>query len=178
MRIGLLLLAASLAICAAGCHSGSPASSSRGAQELQINPVGPAPGGAGNVSYTANPYAGSPVALQDGRMLFNWYNCSGCHGTHGGGGMGPSLRDPIWFFGNRDDQIFDSIAHGRSNGMPAWGTKLPPKQIWELVTYIKSLGTPQEPDAPQEPADETEANPQHYESSNPGTPIFIAGSTK
>ena len=72
-----------------------------------------------------NPYSNDPVALQDGWRLFNWYNCSGCHGGHAGGGMGPSLRDNVWLYGNRDDQIFSSIAQGRSNGMPSWGTRIP-----------------------------------------------------
>jgi cytochrome c oxidase cbb3-type subunit 3 len=77
--------------------------------------------------------------------------------------MGPSLRDPVWLYGNRDDQIFDTIAHGRSRGMPAWGTKIPEVQIWELVAYIKSMGTPQEPDPPVEPAHEQVPNPQQEE---------------
>ena len=75
--------------------------------------------------------------------------------------MGPSLRDAVWIYGNRDDQIFDSIAEGRSKGMPAWGTKIPEDQIWELVAYIKSMRTPQEPDPPVEPADEEVPNPEH-----------------
>ena len=67
--------------------------------------------------------------------------------------MGPSLRDETWIYGSRDDQIFDSIAQGRSKGMPAWGAKIPEDQIWQLVAYIKSMRTPQEPDPPVEPAD-------------------------
>ena len=73
--------------------------------------------------------------------------------------MGPSLRDPVWIYGSRDDQIFDSIAQGRANGMPAWGSKIPQTQIWELVGYIKSMRTPQEPDPPTEPADEMVPDP-------------------
>jgi cytochrome c oxidase cbb3-type subunit 3 len=116
--------------------------------------VGPIPGGMSQPQNRQNPYTGDPVALQDGQRLFNWYNCAGCHGGHAGGGMGPSLRDEVWIYGSRDDQIFDSIAQGRSNGMPAWGTKIPEDQIWQLVAYIKSMRTPNEPDPPIEPADE------------------------
>jgi hypothetical protein len=32
--------------------------------------------------------------------------------------------------------------------MPAWGTLVPPNQIWQLVTYIESLRTPDEPQPP------------------------------
>lgn len=63
--------------------------------------------------------------------------------------MGPSLRDPVWLYGDRDDQIFDSIAEGRGQGMPSWGSKIPEDQIWKLVAYIKSMRTAQEPEAPQ-----------------------------
>jgi cytochrome c oxidase cbb3-type subunit 3 len=73
--------------------------------------------------------------------------------------MGPSLRDETWIYGNQDSQIFDSIAQGRSNGMPAWGTKIPEDQIWQLVAYIKSMRTPEEPDPPVEPADEMVGGP-------------------
>jgi cytochrome c oxidase cbb3-type subunit 3 len=75
-------------------------------------------------------------------------NCYGCHGGRAGGGMGPSLRDQQWLYGDTPADIFDSISEGRGNGMPAWGTKLPPDVIWKLVTYIQSLRTANEPDAP------------------------------
>jgi cytochrome c oxidase cbb3-type subunit 3 len=93
-----------------------------------------------------NPYAGSPSAAVEGRKLFVWYNCSGCHGGRAGGGMGPSLRDSLWLYGQDDTHVFSTIAEGRAAGMPAWGAKLPTQQIWELVSYIRTLGTPDEPD--------------------------------
>ena len=96
-----------------------------------------------------NPYADNAVALREGRKLFVQYNCAGCHGDHGGGGMGPSLRDRSWIYGNSDAHIFDSIAAGRAHGMPAWGTVLPEDLIWKLVAYIQSLRTPLEPEPPQ-----------------------------
>lgn len=160
MRIGILLLATSLVACTGGCRRASTTTSvAVNGPAMTANPVGPIPGAVEMVQHSVNPYTNDPVALQDGRRLFNWYNCSGCHGGHAGGGMGPSLRDPVWLYGNRDDQIYDSIAHGRSNGMPAWGTKIPQDQIWELVAYIKSMRTPQEPDPPIEPSDEKTPNP-------------------
>jgi len=70
------------------------------------------------------------------------------------GVWGPSLRDEVWIYGNRDDQIMNTLIHGRSNGMPAWGSKIPESQMWKLVAYIKSMNTPVEPDAPATPAEE------------------------
>jgi len=148
------LLPALLAM--AGCNSHRSAASSAPPSPTNVGPV-PGPQAAAPAAF--NPLSGNPVALQDGRRLFNWYNCSGCHGGHGGGGMGPSLRDKTWLYGDRDDQIFDSIAEGRSKGMPAWGSKIPSDQIWELVAYIRSMRTPEEPEPPVEPANEETPNP-------------------
>lgn len=115
-------------------------------------PIGPIPGaGSNEANLPANPYAGDRVAMVEGRRLFIWYNCYGCHGGHGGGGMGPSLRDPVWIYGGDPAHVYSSIAEGRANGMPAWGTKIPDEQIWKLVTYIKSMRTPEEPDPPLVP---------------------------
>lgn len=146
---------------AAGCNSAQQAPASVSAASPVPTTVGPVPGGVSEPVERTNPFANDPVALQDGRRLFDWYNCSGCHGGHGGGGMGPSLRDNVWLYGDRDGQIFDSIAEGRSQGMPAWGTKIPEDQIWQLVAYIKSMRTLQEPDPPNEPADEQSPNPDN-----------------
>jgi cytochrome c oxidase cbb3-type subunit 3 len=112
-------------------------------------PVGPMPGPAHNSAGPTNPYGQNEVALTEGRRLFVHYNCYGCHGGRAGGGMGPSLRDPSWIYGSSDAQVFDSIAQGRAHGMPAWGSEIPQDQIWQLVAYVKSLGTPMEPDPPE-----------------------------
>lgn len=113
-------------------------------------PVGPVPGAPVATKAPNDPYGQEKVVLSEGRRLFVSYNCAGCHGDHAGGGMGPSLRDADWRYGGAPAQVFNSVAEGRGDGMPAWGTKLPEDQIWKLVSYIKSLRTPEEPDKPQE----------------------------
>jgi cytochrome c oxidase cbb3-type subunit 3 len=176
MRLRTILLLSSVVAFAAGCQSGQNRTSvGASGPAITSSPVGPVPGAVENIEYPKDPYINDPVALQDGRRLFNWYNCSGCHGGHAGGGMGPSLRDPVWLYGSRDDQIFDSIAEGRSKGMPAWGTKIPKQQIWELVAYIKSMRTPEEPDPPVEPANEQVPNPEHNTVLGVGTQTKVSG---
>lgn len=137
---GLLLVSA----CVTEYNEGA-ASGARPAVDF---PIGPPPGPDPPVDTLSNPLAGSRVALMEGRKLFVWFNCYGCHGDHGGGGMGPSLRDVTWLYGNSDAAIFSSIAQGRRYGMPSWGTKINHDQIWKLVAYIDALGTPMEPDPP------------------------------
>lgn len=111
--------------------------------------VGPQPGPDAVLLRTENPYRDDIVAAVEGRRLFRWYNCEGCHGGRAGGGMGPSLRDADWLYGAGGQEIFNSIAHGRAHGMPAWGTKIPASQIWLLVSYIHSLNTSMEPSPPR-----------------------------
>lgn len=151
MRTRTVLAATAMAMLPmVGCSYGHADIAPCGAAPVVKMAIGPIPGGGPAVQEPTNPYANDPAALADGRKLFVQFNCSGCHGGHAGGGMGPSLRDPVWVYGSSDANVFDSIAQGRSQGMPAWGTKLPQNQIWQLVAYVKSLRTSNEPDPPQQ----------------------------
>lgn len=94
-------------------------------------------------------YQDNALALSEGKRLCQAMNCNGCHGF-GGGGMGPPLMDDQWRYGAEPDQVFDTIARGRPNGMPAFrgearepginvvGT-LPDYQIRQLAAYVRSL---------------------------------------
>jgi cytochrome c oxidase cbb3-type subunit 3 len=83
-----------------------------------------------------------PCHFADGKRLYTWYHCGGCH-FKGGGGIGPAFTDDLWIYGNRIDQVFASIYQGRTNGMPAWGGKIPDAQIWEIAAYVLSLRAPE-----------------------------------
>jgi cytochrome c oxidase cbb3-type subunit 3 len=78
-------------------------------------------------------------AVNQGKRLFRWYNCSGCHGGGGGGGMGVTLMDATWRYGHQPAAIYASIVEGRPNGMPAFGGRIPDEQVWQLVAYVRSL---------------------------------------
>jgi cytochrome c oxidase cbb3-type subunit III len=100
-----------------------------------------------------NPFEGDRQAHMEGQRLYDWMNCSGCH-FNGGGGIGPPLMDDDWIYGGKPAQIYDSIASGRANGMPAYGEKLPADQIWHIVTYVMTLGDVdrrQQRGSPQDP---------------------------
>jgi cytochrome c oxidase cbb3-type subunit 3 len=135
---------------ASGCRRRVYETAPGGAPPSILNPLGPIPGPQAARPVIQNPYRGDQVAMQAGRNLFARYNCLGCHGDHAGGGMGPSLRDPAWRYGSGGGDVFSSIAEGRGQGMPSWGTKIPERQIWQLVAYIQSLRTPDEPSPPDE----------------------------
>jgi len=85
-----------------------------------------------------NPYAGNAWGVGQGKRLFTLYNCVGCH-ANGGGGMGPALMDAKWIYGSDDASVFETIARGRPNGMPAFGSRITESQIWMLAAYVESM---------------------------------------
>jgi cytochrome c oxidase cbb3-type subunit III len=107
-------------------------------------PLGDVPG-APNVradlaNKVVNPFEGQASAVQDGKVLFQKMNCVYCHQFKGTGLIGPSLANGQWRYGGRPAEIFKSIYEGRPQGMPAWGEAMPTDKIWQVVTYIVSLG--------------------------------------
>ena len=115
------------------------------------------PGGGAAPQNTRNPYEGNAYAISEGQRLFGWYNCAGCHGSGGGGAIGPPLMkadQKDWIYGGSSSNIYDTIVKGRPNGMPTWGGKIPEYQVWQIVTYVRSLNqlepkaaTPSRPDS-------------------------------
>ena len=97
-----------------------------------------------------NPYAGDPAAMSEGHRLYNWYNCVGCH-FNGGGGMGPPLMDDEWIYGSDPENVYDSIYRGRPNGMPAFGGRVPERQLWLIAAYVRSLNPNKPPETPGRP---------------------------
>jgi len=85
-----------------------------------------------------NEYENNAYAMSEGKRLFSQMNCVGCH-ANGGGSIGPPLMDDKWIYGSQPEQIFATIVEGRPNGMPAFGTKLPAYQIWQLTAYVRSM---------------------------------------
>src|SRR5256885_862230 len=113
------------------------------------------PGGAQTQPHVANPYEGNAFAISQGQRLYSWYNCAGCH-ANGGGAIGPPLMKAVWIYGNEPANLLDTIVKGRPNGMPAWGGRIPEYQIWQLVTFVRSLNS-------LEPQSATPARPDTIE---------------
>ena len=87
-----------------------------------------------------NPLETDPEAPAAGAKLFAQH-CAECHGeTAEGGKKGPSLRASEVQQAT-PGAIFWILTNGVvRRGMPVW-SKLPDAQRWQLVSYIKSLGT-------------------------------------
>ncbi|HEX8180027.1 MAG TPA: cytochrome c [Pyrinomonadaceae bacterium] len=87
---------------------------------------------------TKNAAEESAYAVNEGKRLFDQYNCTGCH-FHGGGGIGPPLMDQKWIYGSDPANVFQTIIEGRPNGMPSFRQKIPDAQVWQLVGYVRAL---------------------------------------
>lgn len=155
LKVAIVGIVAALGACKGdegreGPVAGPPAGIAQSSVTADSVPAGVMPGIHERVIFgsASNPYANNPAAAHEGRRLFLMYNCVGCHGGRAGGGMGPSLRDSAWTYGNTDADLFATITEGRPAGMPTWGGKIPEDQIWKLITYVRTLRTPQEPDPP------------------------------
>jgi alcohol dehydrogenase (cytochrome c) len=93
----------------------------------------------GRQGVAANPLATSETNLSNGQRLFN-QTCQSCHGIAGqGSDRGPALVRTALTHGNADADVFRAIRAG----LP--GTQMPPSpalsdtEVWQLVTYIRSL---------------------------------------
>src|SRR5271156_6531198 len=99
-----------------------------------------------------NPLASNADAAQAGANLYA-KKCALCHGDKGQGvGNIPALaKNPTQ--AATDGAIFWFITKGAvDNGMPSWAS-LPENQRWQIVTYIKALGTGKAPAAANASAD-------------------------
>jgi glucose/arabinose dehydrogenase/mono/diheme cytochrome c family protein len=90
-----------------------------------------------------NPYEGQPAAIAVGKQLYA-KNCLSCHGRRGEGtGNVPSLVDGK-LESATPGEVFWFITKGdKDNGMPSWA-QLPQSQRWQIVSYVKSMGLPQQ----------------------------------
>ena len=92
-----------------------------------------------------------PAVITAGQAIFK-QNCAACHGDHAQGVVGPNLTDDYWLHGGKINDLFKTVKYGvLSKGMPTWEKVLSPKQISDVVNYVKSLhGTnPANPKAAQ-----------------------------
>jgi cytochrome c oxidase cbb3-type subunit III len=134
-------------------------------QSIQMTPQQPGP--IIPAVTTTGPYAENAYSVSEGKRLYSAYNCEGCH-FMGGGGMGPALMDDRWIYGSDPANIFQTIVQGRPNGMPSFGSKVPRYQIWQLVSYVRSMSgliradvAPSRNDTMMGRAPEAQTSPEH-----------------
>lgn len=94
----------------------------------------------------SNPDPGNPFSSPGGRIFLS--QCAGCHGAQAGGGVGPPLDATGHAHHHADTEltqaITDGIARPGAPTMPAWGNRLSPQQVRQLIDFMKLLWTPEQ----------------------------------
>ncbi|MFZ0201773.1 MAG: c-type cytochrome [Candidatus Sulfotelmatobacter sp.] len=92
-----------------------------------------------------NPFAGDTKAAKAGEYEFR-INCALCHGLGAhGGGRGPDLTRAQKKHAHSDAELFQVISNGiPGTAMPANGTNgqgvgMTDAEIWQIITYIRSV---------------------------------------
>src|SRR3977135_80083 len=92
-----------------------------------------------------NPFAGDAKAAKLGESQFR-ANCAFCHGLGArGGGRGPDLTRAQKRHGNSDADLFRTINEGvpgtamPQNGATQQGVGMTEEEIWQVISYIRSL---------------------------------------
>jgi putative heme-binding domain-containing protein len=92
-----------------------------------------------------NPFAGDAKVAKLGESQFR-ANCAFCHGLGArGGGRGPDLTRAQKRHGNADADLFRTINEGvpgtamPQNGATQQGVGMTEAEIWQLITYIRSV---------------------------------------
>lgn len=77
--------------------------------------------------------------------------CLSCHSAEGTGNIGPNLTDNYWLHGGKPTQIYKTVTEGVPvKGMQAFGPKLGPKRVAEVVAFILTIkGTNKKGKEPQ-----------------------------
>ena len=96
-----------------------------------------------------NPYAGDAQTAQKMAQLGEFQfraNCAFCHGLGArGGGRGPDLTRAKKKHGGTDADLFRTINEGvpgtamPPNGATQQGVGMTPEEIWQVITYIRSV---------------------------------------
>lgn len=94
----------------------------------------------------ANPVKPTPASLAQAKKTYG-YDCAMCHGADGDGKGDLAVdmklkltdfRDPAALKDVTDAQLFDVIKMGKGD-MPQEGDRAKTDEIWNLVSYIRSL---------------------------------------
>lgn len=138
----LLIASLGLAACGGGAAQQTQAPAAGGALD---RPAAPAP-----YAGKTNPHDGDAAAASTGKTIYDT-NCASCHGATGlGDGVAAAALDPKPrdladnADGLKDDYFLWRISEGGAfapfnSAMPAWKSALSEDQIWQVVTYIRSL---------------------------------------
>lgn len=142
----LLTVFASFTLILAACGGGGEQAPAGGEGQMLERPEPP-----GEYAAMTNPHGGDQAAIQAGQDLFQ-AQCVSCHGETGqGDGPAAASLDPKPQnlsqnqSGLSDGYLIWRISEGGANpefqsAMPAFKNAFSEEQIWQVISYIRTLG--------------------------------------
>jgi mono/diheme cytochrome c family protein len=106
------------------------------------------------LSYTIIPTSASAQNVAEGKNLYASY-CAACHGDQGKGDGVAARSLPVKPADHTNSAVMSQLsdayltdiitkgggAVNKSTFMPAWGSSLNPKQVADIVAYVRSLSS-------------------------------------
>ena len=89
-------------------------------------------------SVAVKQYSGDKDAIREGKEIFA-NTCAPCHNADAKGGIGPNLTSATLKYGGTQKDIYESIAKGRPNGMPAFLPQIGSEKISKVAAFLESL---------------------------------------
>ena len=89
-------------------------------------------------SVAVKQYSGDKDAIREGKEIFA-NTCAPCHNADAKGGIGPNLISATLKYGATQKDIYESIAKGRPNGMPAFLPQIGSEKISKVSAFLESL---------------------------------------
>ena len=97
-----------------------------------------------------NPFSGQADAADAGKQIYT-DNCASCHGDGGkgdgpaGSSLDPKPADLVTIMATKQDDLVHWVisegaaANGKSASMVAWKGTLSDDEIWQVITYLRTL---------------------------------------
>jgi len=129
-----------------------------------------------HASSATNPYAADPAAAAAGLAHYR-ENCLACHGARDvdtaefakGLNPAPPMLDMDDVQKMSDGQLFWVVANGlRATGMPAFAPTHSPREIWQIVSFVRHLPKLSEAEASSLKKERQEEGDHHEEGGHPG----------
>lgn len=86
---------------------------------------------------TPGKYSGQPAAIAEGSTVYA-ESCAACHNADATGGIGTDLTGTLKY-GSTPEDLYESVANGRPNGMPPFLQQIGKDRIYKLVAYLESV---------------------------------------
>ncbi len=82
-------------------------------------------------------FSGDEAAIAEGAEIYR-SSCAVCHEADGTGGIGSDLTEELKF-GASEENLYESIAAGREDGMPGFKQQLSDTKIRKLIAFLETL---------------------------------------